>query len=91
MSHFYSRTATTFDESQQFKTYFFIYFFGTLGVLLSITILVLVILIVRVKMFKRGQYRKDTPLISEEDTIAEMKQSGYVNPTYQFFDQVKDV
>lgn len=73
-----------------FKTYFFIYFFGTLGILLAITMVILIALILSVKLCKRAQYKKDTPLISDEMTISAMKQSGYVNPTYQFFDQVED-
>ena len=66
-----------------------IYFFTTLGSLLLLTIIVLFIAIVALRM--RNRTPKDTPLLSEDDTIAVMKQTGYVNPTYKFFDRVKDV
>ena len=68
-----------------------IYFFATLGSLLLLTILVLSIAIVVLRL-KNSRTPKDTPLLSEEDKIAVMKQTGYVNPTYKFFDSnVKDV
>ena len=68
-----------------------VYFFATLGSLLLLTILVLSVAIVVLRL-KNSRTPKDTPLLSEEDKIAVMKQTGYVNPTYKFFDSnVKDV
>ena len=79
------------DEDNSFITYMLIYFFATLGSLLLLTILVLSIAIVVLRL-KNSRTPKDTPLLSEEDKIAVMKQTGYVNPTYKFFDSnVKDV
>jgi hypothetical protein len=68
-----------------------IYFFATLGTLLMLTIIVLFITIVALRM-RNSRTPKDMPLLSQEEKIAVMKQSGYVNPTYKFFDSsVKDV
>ncbi len=70
---------------------FFIYFFATLGILLTITLVVLIVIVTRLKLSRSKPTKKDTPLLSEQEKIAVMKQSGYVNPTYKFFDDVKDV
>ncbi len=90
---FLPRTAPEHEHhgKHDFKTIFFIYFFATLGVLLAITMLILLIAIVRLRLSRTTSSRKDAPLLSEEDKIAVLKQSGYVNPTYKFFDEVKDV
>ena len=77
------------EEDNSFITYMLIYFFVTLGSLLLLTILVLTIAIVVLRM-RSSRTPKDTPLLSEEEKIAVMKQTGYVNPTYKFFD-VKEV
>ena len=79
------------DEDNSFITYMLIYFFATLGSLLLLTILVLGIAIIALRL-RSSRTPKDTPLLSEEEKIAVMKQTGYVNPTYKFFDSsVKDV
>ena len=79
------------DEDNSFITYMLIYFFATLGSLLLLTILVLGIAIVALRL-RSSRTPKDMPLLSEEEKIAVMKQTGYVNPTYKFFDSsVKDV
>jgi len=70
---------------------FFIYFFSTLGLLIGITLLVTVVTIVCIRVTSPRPVRKDTPLLSEESKIDVMKKSGYVNPTYQYFDQEQDV
>ena len=70
---------------------FLIYFFATLGILLAITLVVLIVILVGIKMTQPSSTKKDQPLLSEQEKIAVMKKSGYVNPTYQFFDEVKDV
>ena len=80
---------STEDNDDNFITYMLIYFFTTLGSLLLLTIIVLSIAIVALRM--RNCTPKDTPLLSEDDTIAVMKQTGYVNLTYKFFDRVKEV
>lgn len=77
------------DEDNSFIEYMLIYFFATLGCLLVLTIIVLSIAIIALRT--RSRTPKDTPLLSEEDKIAVMKQTGYVNPTYKFFDHVKEV
>ena len=77
------------DEDGSFFEYMLIYFFATLGGLLVLTIIVLSIAIVALRA--RSRTPKDTPLLSEEDKLAVMKQTGYVNPTYKFFDSVKEV
>ena len=56
--------------------------------LLTIFVLVIAISVVRLKSTSSS---KGTPLLTEEEKIAVMKQTGYVNPTYKFFDHVKGV
>ena len=77
------------EDKTTFIEYMLIYFFATLGCLLILTIIVLSIAIIALR--SRGRTPKDTPLLSEDDKIAVMKQTGYVNPTYKFFDTVKEV
>ena len=77
------------EDSTTFIEYMLIYFFATLGCLLILAIIVLSIAIIALR--SRSCTPKDTPLLSEDDKIAVMKQTGYVNPTYKFFDSVKEV
>ena len=87
----YTTPGSSEDDGNTFITYALIYFFVTLGSLLSLTILVLSITVVVLRM-RNGRTPKDTPLLSEEEKIAVMKQTGYVNPTYKFLDSnVKEV
>ena len=85
----YTTVGSTEDRDNSFITYMLIYFFVTLGSLLLLTILVLSIAIIVLRM-RSSRIPKDTPLLSEEEKVAVMKQTGYVNPTYKFFD-VKEV
>ena len=81
--------ASSEDEDDSFITYMLIYFFSTLGSLLVLAIIILSIAIIILRM--RNRSSNYTPLLSEEEKIAVMKQTGYVNPTYKFFDHAKDV
>ena len=85
----FTTESNTEDDDGDFVTYMLIYFFITLGSLLLLTVIVLSVAIVVLKM--RSRTPKDTPLLSEDEKIAVMKQSGYVNPTYKFFDNVNEV
>ena len=77
------------DEEDSFIMYMLIYFFATLDSLLLVTIFILSVSIVVLRMRKTMSNYK--PLLSEEEKITVMKQTGYVNPTYKFFDHAKDV
>ena len=57
----------------------------------SLLVIIIVILIISIMAVRRKRSSlQDSPLLSEEQKVAIMKQSGYVNPTYKFFDQVND-
>ena len=62
-----------------------LYTFVTVGLLLLLVVIVLVHLVAIMRCLQSR--RRDTPLLSEEEQISILKQIGYLNPTYQFFDQ----
>ena len=74
----------TLESDSGFAIYNVTYTFATIGgVQVIIIFLIVAILVVRHQKNKKC----NLPLISEEQKIAVMKQTGYVNPTYKFFDQ----
>lgn len=81
----YSHPPITPDDDSDYAIYVVIYTFATIGGVLVITIFFLIIAILVVR--HRKNTKGDPPLLSEEQKIAVMKQTGYVNPTYKFFDQ----
>ena len=81
----YSHPPITPDDGSDYAIYVVIYIFATIGGVLVITIFFLIIAILVVR--HRKNTKGDPPLLSEEQKIAVMKQTGYVNPTYKFFDQ----
>lgn len=60
------------------------YIFVTIG---GILVVIIFFLIGAILVVKHRNQERDIPLLSEEKKIAIMKQTGYVNPTYKFFDQ----
>ena len=72
------------EDDSGYAIYVVTYTFATIGgVLVIIIFLIVAILVVR----HRKNKKCDPPLLSEEQKIAVMKQTGYVNPTYKLFDQ----
>jgi len=53
----------------------------------GILVVIIFFLIGAILVVKHRNQERDIPLLSEEKKIAIMKQTGYVNPTYKFFDQ----
>ena len=78
----YSHPPITPDDGSDYAIYVVIYTFATIGGVLVITIFFLIIAILVVR--HRKNTKGDPPLLSEEQKIAVMKQTGYVNPTYKF-------
>ena len=76
------------EDDSGYAIYIVTYTFATIGgVLVIIIFLIVAILVVR----HRKNKKYDPPLLSEEQKIAVMKQTGYVNPTYKFFDQTVEI
>ena len=73
------------EDDSGYAIYVVTYTFATIGGVLVITIFFLIVAILVVRHRRNKKY--DPPLLSEEQKIAVMKQTGYVNPTYKFFDQ----
>ena len=76
------------EDDSGYAIYFVTYTFATIGGVLVIIIFFLIIAILVVRHRKNKKY--NPPLLSEEQKIAVMKQTGYVNPTYKLFDQTLD-
>ena len=60
--------------------------FGGAVVLLIVAISIVALMIIVHKY--RVKRRKAWSVLNEQQKVDRMKQSGYINPTYQFFDQV---
>ena len=73
------------EDDSGYAIYVVTYTFATIGGVLVVIIFFLIVAILVVRHRKNKKY--DLPLLSEEQKIAVMKQTGYVNPTYKFFDQ----
>ena len=82
---FHLHTDVTSEDDFDYATYIVTCTFATIGGVLVITIFFLIIAMLVVR--HRKNTKGDPPLLSEEQKIAVMKQTGYVNPTYKFFDQ----
>lgn len=74
------------DSSNTYRT--LIYTFTAIGGVMVAAALVLVVAILAVQHKRRKLLASQ--LLTQEQKIAIMKQTGYVNPTYKFFDQHKD-
>ena len=75
----------TAEDDSGYAIYIVTYTFATIGGVLVIIIFFLIVAILVVR--HRKNKKCDPPLLSEEQKIAVMKQTGYVNPTYKFFDK----
>jgi hypothetical protein len=64
------------------------YSFATVGGVLLVAVLVLLAAILMVR-YKR-QHLLESQLLTKEQKISIMKQTGYVNPTYKFLDMQND-
>ena len=73
------------EDDSGYAIYVVMYTFATIGGVLVIVIFFLIVAILVVR--HRKNKKCNSPLLSEEQKIAVMKQTGYVNPTYKFFDQ----
>ena len=73
------------EDDSGYAIYIVTYTFATIGGVLVIIIFFLIVAILVVR--HRKNKKCNPPLLSEEQKIAVMKQTGYVNPTYKFFDQ----
>ena len=79
-SLFFHLPITPEDDSGY--AYIVTYTFATIG---GVLVVIIFFLIVAILMVRHQKNKKC--LLSEEQKIAVMKQTGYVNPTYKFFDQ----
>lgn len=66
---------------------------GKVYMIMLMVVVVLVVCLVIVGLFAAALYPQCSPdnnwsALNEEEKVALMKQSGYINPTYKFFDQV---
>ncbi len=73
------------EEDERRHRSLLIYTVTTFSVLIILTVVLLVLWVAVVR--RRRSLGRHLPLLSEEQKISVLKQTGYVNPTYQFFDQ----
>ena len=65
-----------------------IYIFTAVGCLMVVSTVVVVVAILVVR--KRRRQLVDLELLTRTEKIASMKQNGYINPTYKFFEECND-
>ena len=73
------------EDHSGYAIYIVTYTFTIIG---GVLVIIMIFLIVAILVVRHRKNKKcDSPLLSEEQKIAVMKQTGYVNATYKFFDQ----
>ena len=86
---------TNNEDSQDYVVNILTFFFITVGVVI-IAFGVVVITVVSAKRFRKRRRRRrrngeklitPPPELSEKDMLEVMKKTGYVNPTYKFYQQ----
>ena len=56
-----------------------------------LVVLAIVMISLAVVISRRRSGNGYSPLLTEDEKVTVMKQSGYVNPTYKFFDQATSI